>query len=146
MKSSAAMAIPSSRITASRLGVDPERERDGSGEGERGEDEQRLQRQRVREVEVDALVVARDLPRQDPVLAEAAEDGDEGRDREPEREDAEARVAELARHDDEEHDRRRLGAEVAECAVGGAGEDPPGACVGRRPVRLGCRLVELHGH
>ena len=82
VKSSAAMAIPSSRITASRLGVDPERERDRSRDGQRGEDEQRLQRERVREVEMDALVVARDLPRQDPVLAEPAEDGDEGRDRE----------------------------------------------------------------
>ena len=129
-----------------RLGVDPERERDRSGEGERGEDEQRLQRQRVREVEMDALVVARDLPRQDPVLAEAAEDGDEGRDRETQREDAEARVAELARHDDEEHDRRRLRAEVAERAVRGAGEDPPGACFGRCAVRLSCRLFGLHGH
>ena len=71
------------------LGVDPERERDGSGQRERGEERQRLQRERVRERR-HAVAVARDLPRQVPVLAEPAEDGDERRDPETEREDAEA--------------------------------------------------------
>src|SRR5439155_5808398 len=89
--------------------------------------EHNLERERVDEIRVEERAVARHLSREDAVLAEIPERGHEDREREPEREDAEALRAQLARHDDVERERRDLRARVREQPVAGIRQDAPRA-------------------
>ena len=139
MRSSATIATAEEGDHRSRVPRDSRYRRGREREHERRQREHELQRQRVGEVVVDPLVVPGHLAHEDRVLSEAPERGDEGRDGQPEGEDPELALAELAGHDHVERKRCELRAEVGNGPVDRVGEDALGALAHRvktadRPV------------